>query len=177
MNSIDYDYIIYFLAFLCLIIPARDLIVRKNKKGLHKISFAGWWFIVCAVLLTVVSIGKSRSNQNDEKYNHDYGAINGELKDKKNKVPRLSVGCQAEPFGNPNGNILDLSKVLGIELIVMIENEQLLVTTTVTDSTGIQLATLTKNEWTVNPNGKFDRNFDDKAIEVKDEYGKIVLQV
>ena len=38
------------------------------------------------------------------------------------------------------------------------------------------IAKIDANQWTINPNLLFDRNFDDRAVEVVDAKGNVVLQ-
>jgi hypothetical protein len=62
-------------------------------------------------------------------------------------------------------------------LIVLRENGQVKVSIIIRDQSGKAVAELVKNEWRVNPQNSWDRNFTSDALEVKDSSGDIVLQV
>lgn len=51
------------------------------------------------------------------------------------------------------------------------------VSTTIYDSKGRLVAELVNNEWHINKQASFDRNFTDEALEVRDSSGDIILQV
>jgi hypothetical protein len=53
---------------------------------------------------------------------------------------------------------------------------KLLISAIIRDLTGKIIAELVNNEWQVNRNNMFDRNYNDKAIEVRDNVGNVVLQ-
>jgi hypothetical protein len=59
---------------------------------------------------------------------------------------------------------------------VWIENGQLKVNLTLRDRSGSIVTKIVGNEWRVNPNLIFDKNFDDTAFEVADVKGDVVLQ-
>jgi hypothetical protein len=63
------------------------------------------------------------------------------------------------------------------QLTIVKENGQVKVSTIIRDRTGRIVAELVRNEWKVNPNNSFDRNYSSDALEVKAGDGDIVLQV
>lgn len=56
-------------------------------------------------------------------------------------------------------------------------NQKLLVTTEIRNSAGDLIAELKDNEWKLNRDLLFDRNYTSQALEVRDRAGKITLQV
>lgn len=62
-------------------------------------------------------------------------------------------------------------------LSLEIDNGKLLVSANIYDETGKIVAILEENQWQVNKNNYFDRNYNDTAIEVKNQKGRVVLQV
>jgi hypothetical protein len=91
------------------------------------------------------------------------------------QVRYLSVGSTRFEIESPNGVIFkdgDLP-ILTLNL----KSGKLLVTTTIRDTKGQIVAELTNNEWQTNKNNIFDRNYTDNALEVRDQNGKIALQV
>lgn len=57
------------------------------------------------------------------------------------------------------------------------KNGKFLVSMKIRDQKGNIIAELTENEWSVNKNNSCDRNYSDRALEVKDQSGDIVLQM
>jgi hypothetical protein len=111
-------------------------------------------------------------------YIHDkkVSAITGEISSaKRASVKYLSVGSTRFIIDSPDGVFLkdgDLP-VFSMKLI----KDKLLVTTTIRDSKGDIIAELKDNEWQVNKANIFDRNYTDDALEVRDQVGKVSLQV
>lgn len=62
-------------------------------------------------------------------------------------------------------------------LSLKIVNNKLFVTTYIRDSKGELVAELVDNEWKLNINSIFDRNYNDQALEVRDGKGEIILQI
>jgi len=54
---------------------------------------------------------------------------------------------------------------------------ELKISTIIRDKSGSILAEIRANEWKVNPNLIYDRNFDKNAIEVINKNGEVILQV
>lgn len=76
------------------------------------------------------------------------------------------------PQGQPLFKIFDNNS-----LMIVIENNQLKVSTKIRDPNGHVVAELSQNEWKVNKNNSFDRNYTKNALEVKDSTGDVLLQV
>jgi hypothetical protein len=62
-------------------------------------------------------------------------------------------------------------------LTIELEDRQVKITTRIRDRNGQIAADILKNEWKINPNNSWDRNYSKNALEVKDPAGDIVLQV
>jgi len=58
-----------------------------------------------------------------------------------------------------------------------IENQKLYVSSTIRNKNGEIIAELKDNEWQLNENSYFDRNYNDQVLEVRDNSGNIVLQL
>ncbi len=83
-----------------------------------------------------------------------------------------SILRQAQPghpllFNTSGGNVLKIES----------EDGEMKVSTTLRDSDGSVVAELINNEWQVNHNGSFDRNYTKDALEVRDKSGDVVLQL
>ena len=99
------------------------------------------------------------------------------LSSKDNIYPKLELGDGGTVFawggkeGEPMFKIFEDSHIT-----ILIEDDQLKVSSIIRNKNGI-IAELIKNEWKINPNNSFDRNYSQNALEVKDNNGDIVLQV
>ncbi|MHC4702332.1 MAG: hypothetical protein ACYTFQ_17330, partial [Planctomycetota bacterium] len=58
-----------------------------------------------------------------------------------------------------------------------IENDRVYVSADIRDPTGSIIAQIKNNEWQVNQNNIFDRNYTRNSVEVVDQEGQVVLQV
>jgi hypothetical protein len=63
--------------------------------------------------------------------------------------------------------------ILSLRLV----NNRLLVSTMIRDMNGDLIAELVDNEWKLNKDSIFDRNYTDECLEVRDKQGRITLQV
>jgi hypothetical protein len=87
----------------------------------------------------------------------------------------LSVGTARFVIDDPSGVFLrDHDDPL---ITMRLENGRLLVSATIRDARGDLVAELQDNEWSVNRNGMFDRNYTRHAVEVRDNQGHVALQV
>jgi len=95
-----------------------------------------------------------------------------------NVTPMIELGdggtifSFAGPQGQPLFKIFDDNS-----LTVVIDGGRVKVSTLIRDKSGAAVAELINNEWKVNRNNTFDRNYSKDALEVKDNSGDIVLQV
>jgi hypothetical protein len=99
-------------------------------------------------------------------------------------VPGKQIYPQLE-FGD-SGSILKFAGQQGSPLFkiaednditIEVEGGQIKVSTKIRDKKGNLVAEIIKNEWKVNPDKSWDRNYSKDALEVKDPTGDIVLQV
>lgn len=165
--------ILLILAILIYIVDkGADLISdKKNKK--HK----GMFFIIILLLLItsgIVQLHQDYQEDKDKKYLMDSGKISGKLTDKKMVLATidLGVGSVIYPQDNPNGIIVG-----GRPISLWIENGELKISRKISNKEGKNVAEIKANEWMVNLNYIFDKNFDKNAFEVVDDEGKVRLQV
>ena len=109
---------------------------------------------------------------------------------KLNPVPKIIFSSRDKIYpemeiGN-SGSVLVWKGPTGEPIFKFDEDNYLLITN---DKTGIKVsiriynknnkvaAELIQNEWKVNPNNTWDRNYSKNALEVKDDSGDIILQV
>ena len=62
-------------------------------------------------------------------------------------------------------------------ITIIVEDGQIKVSTKIRDQNGQIIAEIIKNEWKVNPNNSWDRNYSKNALEVCDLTGDVILQV
>ena len=112
-------------------------------------------------------------------YFHDkkLAALTGEISTKGlAQIKYIAVGSSVRlKIDTPQGVLFkDGNQPL---ISMSLENGKLSISTIIRDLSGQIIAELVNNEWQVNKNNIFDRNYNDRAIEVRDKAGKIVLQV
>ncbi len=93
------------------------------------------------------------------------------------KYPILEIGNSGSMLvqaGEPGTPILIIG---GNELLITKVNQQVKVSVKLFDQKGNLLAELIDNEWGINKNHIYDRNYSVDALEVRDSRGKVILQV
>ncbi len=106
-----------------------------------------------------------------------YPKINTELKGEQAEK-KVQIGNSGTFFvwAGSGNELFRFTEASGLTLESI--NGRLLVSTLVNDDRGNPVAELIRNEWKVAPPPKtWDRNYDDNSLEVKNEAGRIVLQV
>ncbi|MGB5101562.1 MAG: hypothetical protein WBN94_13330 [Methanothrix sp.] len=89
----------------------------------------------------------------------------------------LQLGTSGTGFiwGGPNGQPM-LMFPEGQYITVSTDNGKLELSARLVGKNGL-IAEIINNEWKVNPQGAWDRNFNDNTLEVKDDEGDVVLQI
>ena len=92
--------------------------------------------------------------------------------------PQLEFGDSGAVFryGGPNGSPL-FKFGEDSNLTVTSKDGQIMVSVAIRDKNGALIAEVIENDWKINPNNSWDRNFSPDALEVRDPSGDIVLQV
>lgn len=87
----------------------------------------------------------------------------------------IAVGSARFIINSPDGAFIrdDDGSLITIHLL----SGKLFVSTIIKNSKGEVVAVLSDNEWGLNKNTMFDRNYTNNALEVKDSKGEIVLQI
>lgn len=155
--------------------------------GWYKPSTAPLWLIATVTVVLIVAAGiqvallrKERKDKKKDQYAGELTAktVDVMLSAETHVYPKLELG--------DSGAILVYAGEPGTPLFKFFENSHLTVvrdagrvkvSTTIYDSRGTLVAELANNEWRVNKNASFDRNFTNDALEVKDSSGEIILQV
>lgn len=108
----------------------------------------------------------------DKRQNAQVGVISSPA---SAQVRYLSVGSTRFRIDSPDGVFLKDGELPILSL--SLKSGKLLVSTTIRDDKGELVAELRNNEWQTNKNSIFDRNYTDNALEVRDQNGKVALQV
>ena len=95
------------------------------------------------------------------------------------RIPKLRIGpSNVFIAGDAPGFVSMLFPALSkAQFTVEAIDNEMRVSTRVADESGNLIAELIRNEWKVNPNGSWDRNYSADALEVKDAQGQVILQV
>jgi hypothetical protein len=88
--------------------------------------------------------------------------------------PVISIGPARFTLKPPNKVLYqDRGKPL---IGIKIQDNKLLLSAVVRDSQGDIISEIIDNEWSLNKDNHFDRNYSDSAIEIRDRAGRVVLQ-
>lgn len=162
------------LLILTFIVAVLGLIAQRYYKD----KLPNWLFVVIVAILFVSLIGAVYQQHQDElaaQYAENSGKLTGTIEDKNVTYPILKIGTAQFVQQGPQGTPMFM---IGSDpLTVWLENGELKVNLTLRDQNGDVIAKLVANEWQVNPNLIFDRNFDDRALEVINAKGDVVLQL
>jgi len=167
------NYVIIILVFILAII---ELAKDRYFKG----KVPSWLIILIIVLLlftAVINIYVTKQEEEKEKYSKSSGMISGELKNKSIIYPVIKLGGAKFVWKGQLGEPIFL--IGNDPLKVWIEEDQLKISTMIRGKNGNIIAKLDANEWQVtdDPNLKWDRNFDERGVEIINEKGEVVLQV
>lgn len=143
--------------------------------------------LVGLVLAALGGYGVHVFRQRAEREREARSAYSGQLKAPAAQVllsgpnnvwPHLEFGDSGASFiyTGPSGTPL-FSFGADAALTIVREAGQIKLSTIIRDHTGRIIAELVSNEWKVNPQNSWDRNYTADALEVKDPTGDIVLQV
>ena len=124
---------------------------------------------IVASLITITGFGLYLR---DQRLNTQAGKIEGPAFQNRRY---LSVGSARFIIDEPNGTFLKDGDLPVLSLKE--RNGQLLVSTTIRDAEGHVVVEIKENEWAVNKNAAYDRNYTNDAFEVRDNRGKVALQI
>jgi hypothetical protein len=145
-----------------------------------------WLTYICVAIILVMAILEivnQRSERKEKAKQQFTGVLHTKSKvlvslDLKN-LPKIEVadtGSTIEIGSGANKKFFyALSKDSNFKLEA--EKGQLKITLLIRDRTGKAVAEIIRNEWKVNPNSSFDRNYTKNALEIKDLSGEIILQI
>ncbi len=139
---------------------------------------------VCQIFIAVGIIVTALAGYGTHHYGKKIDAYSGLLESKvlfsarTETYPKMEFGDSGSVLlfaGTPGTPLLTFTK--DNALTIEVENDQIKVSKLIRDNSGKVVAELIKNEWKVNRNHSWDRNYSKNALEVKDDTGDIVLQI
>lgn len=147
-------------------------ILQIDKLFGKNMSWKAWGIFLLTFAVFVLSLILYNKNRKKEEYSLNYGELDGNLNNKQVIRPQIAVGKTI--FDIESGkSFTDLFHIKDFDL--WIEDGKMFLTMKVKDTSGKLIALINKNEWLVNPNNFFDRNFDDRGIEILGESGTVIM--
>jgi len=154
---------------------------NKNQKSLKAKSnnnrISGWNLFalivgIVGIVGSIVTIISYKIYLKDKKVNSISGIIESPIKAQRRIFAIGSARFTFEARDNvllreDNEPLISLYKI----------NEEMYISTIIKNNKGQIVAKLEKNEWQLNRDGYFDRNFNKNALEIIDHTGKVILQV
>lgn len=177
------------IAIAIWIIKSKKLKLRPlDKKEWALAILSGMGFIVVFAIEGNKYLAGKRAEK-DAKYQKNYGSLSPQKTDNKELVWALGNAI----FKFPDG-VFDLAEIpvedvdyfgrkipenpfSGVKYKASISNNKISVNTSLLDEKGNLIAEMQDNEWLVNRNFSIDRNFDNTALEVKDNSGDVIFQI
>jgi hypothetical protein len=152
-------------------------------------SLKPWLTVVLSMYVFGYAILDLIEKTKEEKYSKNTGI----LRPKKTKESDIIWNLISGTISFPDG-LVDLHTVLpmidiktaklgteppfkGVFFTASIRNGRVLINTIIKNDNGQTIAEMANNEWIINKQLTFDRNFDENALEVKDQKGHIVFQI
>ncbi len=154
-----------------LAIGVFELVDKRIKR--EKLKWTNWLIIGLSAFVVLFSVLETIRINKIQKYSNYTGVLDGQV-ESEIKYPSLAVGGTIFKFSGISRNVI-YNEDEPIQL--WIENNQLLLTLNLRDSLGNIVARIDRNEWDINENEIFDRNFDNHGLEIVDKKGDIILQL
>jgi hypothetical protein len=158
---------------------------QTNISGIHKSSLfrdLNFWFGLIGVVGTIIGIVGLWfyfKDKEETTLNKNKAAMSGILRSTNDvsntTAPIISAGGARFIIWDPNG--VFLSEGTNPLVWLHINNGKLAVSANIRNENGELVAELRDNEWTLNKNLIFDRNYTNQALEVRERSGKVILQV
>ena len=152
------------------------LLTKHRKKPIFVIIIAMLAIPVVAIIYE--GYQKVRKERFDERY---FGKSSGRLESQSKGnviVPKFRFGGATFLDPNRNRDFTCVRKILGyMPFEIWVESGKVRVNTKVKNKKGDIVAQLNANEWQINPDNIFDRNYNQNALEVIGPNKEVILQV
>jgi hypothetical protein len=127
--------------------------------------------ILCSISVASFQINSLLNRFKREKNAQYVGRITGK---ERLEYPAIKIGASTLVWTGKEGE--PIIRIGNDPTVIWLENGKLMISAMIRNEAGRVSAKIDANQWTINPNLLFDRNFDDRAVEVVDVKGNVVLQ-
>ncbi len=173
---------VYFrrMNYVLMILSFVGGVLQINKLRVQNAKLKPWLIFVVLVLIFVFSALAQYSKDQDDEYGSNVGVI--ESKPRNGVIyPTLRIGNAKIELREKSGYFFDGTDTAGMfgdaKLRMWIYNNQLHISTTIRDYSRNAVAVITDNEWEVNNQDFFKKNFTKNTFEIVDNEGNVYLQV
>lgn len=166
------SYALPILAFLMTLAA----LFKENISARYKLLAIGV-IVVIAFLTFIVSLAQENQRQRVAWQSKWSGLLQSASRDTSATAPVLSLGGGESKLiygGDPTKPLFDLA---GEPLFINLVDGEARLSVVVRDDSGIFLAGIRENEWSVARQATLDRNFNRDTLEVVDRKGEVVFQV
>jgi len=157
---------IIFMLIISLIGIFRDYFFKDETSVLVVIAL-----ITCSISVVSFQINSLLNRIKREKHAQYAGRITGK---ERLEYPAIKIGASTLVWTGKEGE--PTIRIGNDPTVIWLENGKLMISAMIRNEAGKITAKIDANQWTINPNLLFDRNFDDRAVEVVDAKGNVVLQ-
>lgn len=157
---------IIFMLIISVISIFRDYFLKDETSVLVVIAL-----ITCSISVVSFQINSLLNRIKREKHVQYAGRITGK---ERLEYPAIKIGASTLVWTGKEGE--PTIRIGNDPTVIWLENGKLKFSAMIRNEAGKITAKIDANQWTINPNLLFDRNFDDRAVEVVDAKGNVVLQ-
>ncbi|MEQ9442700.1 MAG: hypothetical protein RIG62_26905 [Cyclobacteriaceae bacterium] len=160
----------YFIAIAAFLVAALQI---KNLFSKFP-QLINWIVFILSFLVCAATCYQIYKDDFEKKYEAHTGKIDGRVSSSI-QFPTIGVGC-------PGSKITPtvpgkFQYFTSVPFAAKIKDGKLLIDIDLYGMYGTLIAQMRSNEWQLNRNNYFDKNFDDKGLEVTDNRGTVVLQL
>lgn len=141
-----------------------------------------YWLIafvtLCLVILLILALAASSARLTDQTRSEFSGVLEVKSNTLLSANAKLQIGDSSTILQYRNLSDQPIFRFFNDNTLTMrLENGQLKVSSLVRNPHGDVVAELIENEWKINPQKIFERNYTKDALEVRDQGGDVVLQI
>lgn len=170
----------YVIGILIALITAFN-ILKNHEKVKRFLDKNQWVYVLAAICFIGFAILLAYYSNLQDLTNSNVGKLESNLilfsSVKDNASLYLEIGNSGKGFiytGPKDGPMISLFR--HSNLIISKKNNQLMISTSIRSKDGL-IAKIANNEWQINPEESFDRNYNKNSLEVKDKNDDVVLQI
>ena len=147
------------------------------RSRIHRFWLIGF-VTLCLVILLTLALAASRARTTVDTGSRFSGVLDANSRTLLSADAKIQIGDSSTVLQYRNLSNRPIFKFFGDNILSMrLENGQLKVSSLVRNPHGEVVAELIDNEWKINPQKVFDKNYTKDALEVRDQDGDVVLQI